>query len=115
MRPNWHCNLRRASQAVIEIREHENSVTFQIKVQPRASRNAIIGEVGGALKLALTAPPVEGRANEACIELLADFLKVPRSSITIASGERGRLKLVQIAGINALRVRQHLAAIEEKK
>lgn len=92
-----------------------NTITFWLRIKPHSSRQRLVRNSSGELCLELTAPPVEGRANEACIELLADFLKVPRSSITIASGERGRLKLVQIAGINALRVRQHLAAIEEKK
>ncbi len=71
---------------MIPIRDTPQGATFAVRVQPRARKNAIVGELGDALKLALTAPPVEGRANEACIEFLAEFLKVPRSSITIAAG-----------------------------
>ena len=54
-----------------------------------------------ALKLALTAPPVDGAANEACVEYFSKSLKVPRSSVTIASGERNRLKVVRVHGVTA--------------
>ncbi len=56
---------------MIPIRDTPSGATFQVKVHPRARKNAITGEIGDALKLALTAPPVEGRANHACIEFLA--------------------------------------------
>ncbi len=75
--------------------------TFAVKVQPRAKKNAVIGELGDALKLALTAPPVDGRANEACIEFFANLLDVPRSSVTIASGETSRRKIIRVAGLSA--------------
>jgi len=83
-------------------------VTFSIKVHPRAKKNAITGEVGGVLKLALTAPPVDGKANEACIEFFAKLLKVPRSSVTIASGQASRNKVIRIAGLSEQDVRQRL-------
>jgi uncharacterized protein (TIGR00251 family) len=73
-------------------------------VQPRAKKNAIIGEIGDALKLALTAPPVEGRANEACIAFFTDLLNVPRSSVTIAAGETSRNKLIRVSGLSAAQV-----------
>jgi uncharacterized protein len=76
-------------------------ITFALRVQPRAKRNQVVGELGDALKVALTAPPVEGRANEACIALFAELLKVPRSSITIATGQNSRRKIVRVAGITA--------------
>jgi uncharacterized protein (TIGR00251 family) len=81
---------------VILIQESSGSVTFAVKVHPRAKRDAITGELGGALKVSLTSPPIEGRANDACIEFLAKLLKVPRSSVTIASGQSGRNKVVRI-------------------
>ena len=84
---------------MIPIRETTSGATFQVRVQPRAKKNAIVGEVGEALKLALTEPPVEGRANEACIALLAKILNVARSSITIASGESSRNKVIRVAGL----------------
>jgi len=77
-------------------------------VQPRAKRNAITGEVGDALKLALTAPPIEGRANEACVAFLAELLNVPRSSVTIAAGHRSRNKVVCVGGLMAAEVRKRL-------
>ena len=79
-----------------------------MKVQPRAKKNAITGEVGDALKLALTAPPVEGRANEACIEFLAEVLNVPRSSVTIAAGETSRNKVIRVRGLTAAQVEASL-------
>ena len=75
--------------------------TFAIKIHPRARKNAITGKLGDALKLSLTAPPVEGRANDACIEFLANLLKVPRSSVTIASGQSSRRKMIRVSGISA--------------
>jgi uncharacterized protein len=90
---------------VISIRELEDCVTFEVKVHPRARKNAITGELGGALKLFLTAPPANGRANEACIEFLANLLKVPRSSVTIASGQSSRNKVLRVAGVTAKHVR----------
>ena len=70
-------------------------------MHPRAKTNSITGEVGGALKLAITAPPVNGAANEACVEFFAKSLKVRRSSVSIASGERSRSKVVRVAGVTA--------------
>jgi uncharacterized protein len=66
---------------VIPIQETPAGVTFAVKAHPRAKKNAITGEVGDALKLSITAPPVDGRANAACIEFFANLLEVPRSSV----------------------------------
>jgi uncharacterized protein len=93
---------------MIPIRDTAAGVTFAIKVHPRAKKNAITGEFGDALKLALTAPPVDGRANETCIEFFANLLKVPRSSVTIASGETSRNKVVRVAGLSAEEVRRRI-------
>jgi uncharacterized protein len=86
---------------MIPIREGAGGVGFAVRVQPRAKKNAITGEVGEALKISLTAPPIDGRANEACIEFFAKLLKVPRSSVTIASGETSRNKVIRVAGLTA--------------
>ena len=99
---------RRRHGDVIPIRDSPQGATFSVRVQPRARKNGIVGAIGDALKLALTAPPVEGRANEACIEFLAEFLKVPRSSITIAAGETSRNKIIRIAGMSAEELRRRL-------
>ncbi len=84
---------------MIAIKESAGAVTFPVRVHPRAKKNAITGEIGDALKLSLTTPPVEGRANEACIEFFAKLLKVPRSSVTIASGQTSRNKIIRVAGV----------------
>jgi uncharacterized protein len=96
---------------VISIHDTPAGATFQVKVHPRARKNAVTGVVGDALKLAITAPPIEGRANEACIAFLANFLNVPRSSVTIAAGESSRQKLIRIAGVRAAQVEEKLCAI----
>lgn len=93
---------------MIPIRDTPQGATFAIKVHPRAKKNAIAGEVGDAIKLALTAPPVEGKANEACIKFLADILDVPRSSVTIVSGETTRQKVIRVAGLSADEARRRL-------
>jgi uncharacterized protein (TIGR00251 family) len=94
------------------VNETAKGATFAVKVQPRARKNAITGRVGDALKLALTAPPVEGRANQAVIEFFADFFEIPRSSVSIASGETSRNKLIRVSGISAQHVRERLAAAQ---
>jgi uncharacterized protein len=93
---------------MIPIRDTPSGSTFQVRVHPRAKTNAITGEVGDALKLALTAPPVEGRANQACIVFLAEVLNVPRSSVTIAAGGTSRNKVIRIAGVSADQVEDRL-------
>jgi uncharacterized protein (TIGR00251 family) len=94
---------------MVAIKNSLSGATFAVKVHPRAKKNAITGEVGDALKLALTAPPVDGKANEACIEFLAKLLKVPRSSVTIAAGHSSRNKIIRVAGLQAEEVRKRLA------
>ena len=94
---------------MIPLHETAKGITFAVKVHPRARKNAITGVVGDALKLALTAPPVEGRANQAVIEFFADLFAIPRSSVTIASGETSRNKVIRIAGVSKPTVEQRLA------
>ncbi len=95
---------------MIPIRDTAAGATFSVKVHPRARKNAITGEIGDALKLALTAPPVEGRANEAVVEFLSDLLKVPRSSVSIAAGQSSRAKIVRVQGLSAAQVEERLRA-----
>ena len=94
---------------MIPIHETPSGVSFSVKVQPRGRKNAITGMVGDALKLALTAPPVEGKANMAVIEFFADIFKIPRSSVTIASGATSRLKDIRISALSGETVGQILA------
>ncbi|HZQ90561.1 MAG TPA: DUF167 domain-containing protein [Terriglobales bacterium] len=97
---------------MISIRDTSAGATFSVKLHPRAKKDAVTGAVGGALKISLTAPPVEGRANQALAAFLADLLSVPKSSVTIAAGQRGRAKVVRVAGVSAQFVRQVLASGE---
>src|SRR5262249_52740458 len=109
-----HCHFRREAQAsMIPIKVTPSGISFSVKVQPRARKNAITGTVGDALKLALTAPPVEGKANQAVIEFLADFFDIPPSSITIASGAASRLKVIRISGANLQSLKERLRSIGE--
>ena len=93
---------------MIPIHNTASGATFAVKVHPRAKRNAITGKLGDALKVSLTAPPVEGRANQACIEFFAKMLKVPRSSISVVAGEANRNKVMRVAGLTAEEVRSRL-------
>ena len=94
---------------MIPVHETREGVTFAVKVHPRARKNAITGEIGEALKLALTAPPVEGKANDACVEFFANLLMVPRSSVTIAAGQTSRNKVIRVVGLSAEDVRKRLS------
>ena len=93
---------------MVPLHETPAGISFAVKIQPRARRNAVVGELGDALKIALTAPPVDGRANEACVEFLADLLDLPRSSITIVSGQSSRNKVIRVAGCTVLGLRAKL-------
>ena len=93
---------------MIPIHDTQAGATFAVRVHPRAKKNAITGEIGDALKLSLTPPPVDGQANHACIEFFSKLLKVPRSSVTIASGESSRRKVVRVAGLSAADLRPFL-------
>jgi len=90
---------------MIPIHETPHGVTFAVRVHPRAKRNRITGELGDALKVALTAPPIDGRANQACIEFFATLLNVSRSAVSIASGETSRNKVIRVTGVSAETVR----------
>jgi hypothetical protein len=93
---------------MIPVRDTASGATFSIRVQPRAKKNAIIGIMGDALKISLTAPPVEGRANEAVIEFFAKLLNVSRSSVTIAAGESSRNKVIRVSAMSADSLRARL-------
>src|SRR5258706_6905484 len=94
---------------MLDAQEREGAVTFPVRVQPRASKDEIAGEMGGALKVRLRAPAVEDRANEALIEFLAELLKTSRSAVSILSGERSRVKRIEIRGVTRQQVLNLLA------
>jgi uncharacterized protein (TIGR00251 family) len=99
---------------MISIQDTPVGATFAVKVQPRAKKDRITGEFGEVLKLALTAPPIDGRANKACIDFFANLLDVPSSCITIASGETSRRKLIRVAGLSAEDIRKRLGVHNAK-
>jgi uncharacterized protein (TIGR00251 family) len=90
--------------AAVEIAERDGAITFTVRVSPRSSRNAIEGAHAGALKVRLTAPPLDGRANESLRRLLADRLNVPISAVRIVSGDKSRAKRVAISGVSRAQV-----------
>ena len=85
---------------MIPVGESTSGVVFNIRVIPRASRCELAGIQGDALKLRITAPPVEGAANKECVRFLSDILGVKKSQITIIAGHRSKNKKVSISGIN---------------
>ena len=90
------------------IRATTTGVTLDVRVIPRAAKSSIAGTRDGALLVRLSAPPVEGAANEELIEVLAKAAAVPKRAITIVSGERSRSKRVAITGITVDDVRRKL-------
>jgi hypothetical protein len=104
----------------VKIQEVGGKVNFAVRVSPRASRDAIEGEHNGALKVRLTAPPVDDKANEALCRLLAARLNVPVSAVRIVAGEKNRNKRVAVAGatkaqIEALVEPRHLDSSRQKR
>ncbi len=89
----------------MDVLEQDGAAVFSVRVRPRASRNAIDGEWQGALKVRLTAPPVDDKANDALRRFLAARLNVPLAAVTILSGERSRTKRIAVKGVRAAQVR----------
>jgi uncharacterized protein (TIGR00251 family) len=98
---------------MLPIQDHPSGLSFRIRVQPKSSRNEIVSAQGDALKLKVTAPPVEGAANKACIEMLAKALGVPKSCLKINSGQASRTKtmFVRCTPAAATRIRQSLQGL----
>jgi hypothetical protein len=94
---------------VLEITENvaTGTVIFAVRVQPRASKNEIAGEMSGALKIRLQSPALEGRANESLIEFLTELLKTSKAAVRILSGERSRIKRLEIRGVTKQQI-EHL-------
>ena len=83
----------------LSVRAIDGRVRFAVRVQPRASRSEVVGVHGEALKIRLSAPPVDGAANEQLMIFLADIFAVSRRSVRILAGESSRSKLVEIDGV----------------
>jgi hypothetical protein len=86
---------------VIESNESNGAVTFRVRVVPRASKTAVAGEFDGALKVRISAPPVDGAANGELVRFIAKHLGVPKASVEIAGGGASKTKLVRVAGLTA--------------
>ncbi len=84
------------------------SVLLQVMVQPRASKDQVVGIHGNHIKIRLTSPPVEGAANKALVKFLSKKLKIPASKITIKRGQRARQKLLEVEGASAKDVKKKL-------
>jgi uncharacterized protein (TIGR00251 family) len=83
----------------VTVRVVARGVRFDVRVQPRASRSEVVGEQEGALRVRLAAPPVDGAANEALVELLAELLHVAKRDIRIVTGATSRRKVVEVDGV----------------
>jgi uncharacterized protein (TIGR00251 family) len=83
----------------VTVNRSGNAVRFQVRLQPRASRNEIAGVLDGALRVRVHAPPVDGAANDALIALLADRLAVPRRGVRIVTGATSRTKTIEVDGV----------------
>jgi hypothetical protein len=94
----------------LDLRETGGGLTLRVRVQPRASREALAGERDGALVVRLTAPPVEGAANEALVRLLGRTLGVAPSAVRLVKGAKGRDKVVSVEGVDAAAARERLGA-----
>jgi uncharacterized protein (TIGR00251 family) len=94
----------------LDLRATGDGLTLRVRVQPRASRDALSGEREGALVVRLTAPPVEGAANEALARFLGKTLGVAPSAVRVVSGAGGRNKVVRVAGLDPATARERLGA-----
>jgi hypothetical protein len=86
-------------EMAIQISAHALGATLALRVQPKAKRNAILGEQAGALKVSVTAPPEDGRANDAVLTLLREQLKLQRSQLELLSGQTNRNKVILVRGV----------------
>lgn len=85
---------------MLYIKKVDDGIIFKVRVQPRASANELAGVMKDAVKLRLTAPPVEGKANEACRAFLARLFSVTRAQVQILSGSTGRNKIIKVQGVS---------------
>ncbi|MBW6487114.1 MAG: DUF167 domain-containing protein [Syntrophobacterales bacterium] len=99
---------------MIPLSKTEDGVLFHVRVVPRASRSELAGVQDDALKLRITAPPVDGKANEECIRVLADFFDVKKRQVTIVSGHASRTKTIAIAGKSSGEIAARLEKLPTK-
>ena len=90
-----------ASSGMMWAEQQGDGVALRIRVQPRARKSEVVGLHGGALKIRLQAPPVDGKANQALLRFLADRLGVAASAVRLVSGEKSRDKTLLVSGVDA--------------
>lgn len=90
----------------MDVLEKDGSITFSVRVIPRASQSEIVGEHDGALKIRIAAPPVDGAANAEVIKLLARTFKISKSKITIVTGETSKKKRIKIRNLSESKFRE---------
>lgn len=95
---------------MLSLKENPGGVTFSIQVVPRSAKCEILGIINDTLKIRLTAPPVDGKANEECLRFLASLLDVARNRLSIVGGQTSRRKTIQVSGMGA----KELAALLER-
>lgn len=98
--------------APVDVRESAEGISFPVRVLPRSSRNEVAGVEAGRLRIRVTAPPVDGEANKACISVLAKLFRVRRGQVEIVNGIASRDKIVAIAGVGAAGARAVLESVE---
>lgn len=91
------------------LERREGGVRLRLRVQPRASRTEVAGEHGGALKVRVAAPPVDGEANRELCRFIAKRIGVAQSLVTVVAGESGKDKVLEVSGVDAERVLSALA------
>ena len=96
---------------MIAIAEHAEGCVLPVRAQPGARKAGILGEQGSALKVAVTAPPEDGRANKALTEVLRDLLNLKRSQVELLSGETSRDKKFLIRGLTRAELASRLAGL----
>ena len=102
-----------SSPLALNIKPRKDGIQFSAIVQPRSSKNKICGLHGGSLKIRLTSPPVDGKANKMCVKLLAKMLSVSPSRIVIVSGHTGRNKIIRVEGINTSEFLKKVPQLDE--
>lgn len=95
-----------------DIRESAEGISFPVRVTPRSCRNEVLGVEAGRLRIRLTAPPVGGEANEACVALVAKLFQVRKAQIKIVNGSTSRDKLISVSGVGADTLRMILRSIK---
>jgi uncharacterized protein (TIGR00251 family) len=98
-----------------KVTETSDGLTFSIRVQPNAPRSKIVGAHGDAVKVALAAPPVDGKANAECIRFFAELFQVRRSDVEILAGEASRTKVVRVRGGARSQLEAALAPLADEK